>query len=252
MGIKKHLPNAITCMNLMCGVLSIHFAYTGSLKWSGLLIFAAAVFDFADGFVARMLHVKSELGKQLDSLSDVVSFGVAPGVIMFQLLMLGNTAWETGLTVWIGLVALLLPLCAALRLAKFNIDTRQTESFIGLPTPAMGLLVASLGVLIFRDLESPLCPFNDYVVFFVLHPAVLIATTLVFSLLMVSNLRLFAMKFTSYGWKPNKLRYGFILLSFLLLLLFFFTAIPLIIVLYVVLSLLASLSKRKIKTHDEV
>ncbi len=252
MGIRKHIPNTITSLNLLCGVLSVHLAYTGSLKWAGLLIFAAAIFDFADGFAARLLHVKSELGKQLDSLADVVSFGVAPGVIMFQLLMLGNTAWETGLSIWIGLVALLLPLCAALRLAKFNIDTRQTDSFIGLPTPAMGLVVASLGILIFRNFESPFFPFNDYVVFFVLHPAVLLFTSVLFAFLMVSPLPLFAMKFTNFRWRDNKLRYVFILLSFLLLLLFFFVAVPLIILLYILISVVVNFSNRKINSHDEV
>jgi CDP-diacylglycerol--serine O-phosphatidyltransferase len=252
MGLKKHIPNAVTCMNLVCGCASIHFAYQGHLDWSGLALFAAALFDFADGFVARLLHVKSELGKQLDSLSDVVSFGVAPGVIMFQLILLGNASWALGMPQWIAMIALLLPIMAALRLANFNIDTRQSDSFIGLPTPAMGLVVATLPILVFRNLESPLFPFNDYVVFFVLHPAVLISVTIVFAFLMVSPLPLFAMKFASWGWKQNKLRYIFLIVSFLLLLLFFFTAIPFVILIYILLSIFVLIFKKKNHAHDQV
>lgn len=252
MSIKKHIPNAVTMMNLVCGCISIHFAYRGQLDWSGLALFAAAIFDFADGFVARMLHVKSEMGKQLDSLSDVVSFGVAPGIIMFQLILLGNVTWKMNLPEWLPLIALMLPVCSALRLAKFNIDTRQTDSFIGLPTPAMGLVIATLPILVFRNMESPLFPFNEYVLYFVLHPAVLISTTVIFALLMVSPLPLFAMKFTTWGWKENKLRYIFMIVSFLLLLLFFFTAIPFVVLIYIVLSIFVMIFKKKTQAHDQV
>lgn len=238
MTFKKNIPNFVTCLNLVCGCISIHFAYTGHLEWSGFAIFAAAIFDFTDGFLARLLHVKSEIGKQLDSLSDVVSFGVAPGVIMFHLIGMGNKLWEYELPDYLALIALLIPVFSALRLAKFNIDTRQTDSFIGLPTPAVGLVIASLAILIYRNFESPFFPFNDYVVYFILHPAVLIGITLFCAFLMVSKLPLFAMKFTSWGWKQNKLRYIFIISSFLLLLLFFFIAIPIIIVIYILISVI--------------
>jgi len=252
MGLKNNIPNAVTSLNLVCGCISIHFAYQGQLEWSGLAIFVAAIFDFADGFVARLLHVKSEMGKQLDSLADVVSFGVAPGIIMFHLLQTGDKAWGTALPAWVPAIAIVLPVFSAWRLAKFNIDTRQSDSFIGLPTPAMGLVIAALPILIYRNLESPLFPFNDYVVYFVLHPAVLISTTLVFAWLMVSPLPLFAMKFSSWGWQQNKLRYIFLIVSFLLLLLFFFTAIPIIIIFYILLSITVMLFKKKNSSHDEV
>ena len=243
--IKKAIPNFLTCLNLVCGVISIHLAYKGQLEWAGLSLFAAAVFDFFDGFVARLLHVKSELGKQLDSLSDVVSFGVAPGVMMFQMMILSNQVWKLEVPNWIFTVALIIPVFAALRLAKFNIDTRQSDSFIGLPTPAVGLLIASFGILVYRNFESPLFPFNDYVLHFILHPATLLSTTLVFSVLMVSRLPLFAMKFKNASWKENKLRYIFMIVSILLLLLFFFTAVPIIILLYLLISIIAALSKPK-------
>jgi CDP-diacylglycerol---serine O-phosphatidyltransferase len=249
MGIKKHIPNSITCMNLVCGCVAIHFAYRGMLTFSGFAIFAAAIFDFLDGLVARLLHVKSEMGKQLDSLSDVVSFGVAPFVIMTQLFIMGFKAWHFNMPEYLPVIALIIPVCAALRLAKFNIDTRQRDSFIGLPTPAVGIVIATLPILITRQFESALCPFNSYVLFFVLHPAVLIISTLVFSFLMVSGLPLFGMKFNNWGWKQNKLKYIFIIVAVLLILLFSFVAIPIVVILYIVLSFILFLaSKKKLKT----
>jgi CDP-diacylglycerol---serine O-phosphatidyltransferase len=249
MGIKKYIPNSITCLNLVCGCIAIHFAYRGMLSYSGFAIFAAAIFDFSDGMVARLLHVKSELGKQLDSLSDVVSFGVAPFVIMSQLMIAGFKAWHFYMPEYLPVITLIIPVCAALRLAKFNIDKRQSDSFIGLPTPAVGLVIATLPILITRHYESPLCFFNSYVLFFVLHPAVLIISTLVFSFLMVSGLPLFGMKFNNWGWKQNKLRYIFIIVAVLLILLFYFVAIPIIVILYIVISFILYLaSKKKLKT----
>jgi CDP-diacylglycerol--serine O-phosphatidyltransferase len=245
MGIKKHIPNAVTCLNLISGCASVYFAFTGKLEYSGLAIFAAALFDFLDGMTARLLHVKSELGKQLDSLCDVVSFGVAPGAIMYHLILLGNEAWKTNLPEWVAAIALILPVFSALRLAKFNIDTRQTDSFIGLPTPAMGLVIASFAVLIFRHFESPIFPFNDYVMFFVLHPATLLTFTITFAFLMVSPLPLFALKFNTWGWKENQLRFIFLISSVIVLLLFFFVAIPFLVLCYILISMILHWTKGK-------
>ncbi len=245
MSIRKSIPNSLTALNLVCGCLSLHFTSHGMLDWAGMAIMAAAVFDFTDGFAARLLKVKSELGKQLDSLADVVSFGVAPGAIMFNMMLMGNKAWNAGIPLWVFALALMLPVCAALRLAKFNIDERQHDSFIGLPSPAAGLAVASLGILIFRNFESPLFPFNDYVLFFVLHPVTLFTVCVSLSLLMLSPLPLFAMKFKSAAFRPNAVRYIFMIASFLLLLLFFFTAVPIIILAYIATSLIIHLINRK-------
>jgi CDP-diacylglycerol---serine O-phosphatidyltransferase len=260
MKLKKHLPNAVTCMNLLCGCIAILCSFPGILQvifgnhdnfffhrplvMSGFAIFAAAIFDFADGFVARALHVKSEIGKQLDSLADVVSFGVAPGIIMFHLVLMGEELWKYGIPNYVALIALILPVFSALRLAKFNIDTRQEESFIGLPTPAMGLLIASLPLLASRQFESPLFPFNSYILHFVLNPWLLIASTLLFSYLMVSKLPMFAMKFRNWKWNENKVRYLFIIVSVLLILLFFFTSIPIVILLYIVISFIRFLTNK--------
>ena len=149
MNIKKHIPNAITSLNLVSGCIAIILTFNFDLKYAAYFILLAAVFDFFDGMAARWLHVKSAIGKELDSLADIVSFGVAPGLIVFQLCAVSNDivlfAGEINL---VPFIALLIPVFSALRLAKFNLDTRQTESFIGLPVPANALMIASLPLIL--------------------------------------------------------------------------------------------------------
>ncbi len=214
------------------------------------LILVAAVFDFADGFVARLLHVKSEIGKQLDSLADVVSFGVAPGVAMFQLLTLSLKVWDFNLPSYTPFIAFIIPVFSALRLAKFNIDERQTDHFIGLPTPANALVIFSFLPMASRQLESPLFPWGDIMYHLVTHPAVLIAATLSLSYLLVANLPLFAMKFKSFRWNENKIRYIFIIIALMLILLFYFVSIPFIIILYITFSLIENSSNNKHQDHE--
>ncbi len=248
--IRKNIANYITCLNLLCGCIAIYFLFRGDFMTGVYLVLAAAVFDFADGFVARLLHVKSEIGKQLDSLSDVVSFGVVPGVAMFQLLTLSLKVWHFDLPVYTPFLAFIIPVFSAWRLAKFNIDERQTDHFIGLPTPANALVIISILPLVSRKLESPLFPWNDYLFFFVTNPFVLIAATITLSYLLVSNLQLFAMKFRSFGWSENRMRYIFIIISVVLISLFYFVAIPFVIILYIVLSLTDQIHKNKLKKHE--
>lgn len=238
MKFRRNIPNLITCLNLFCGVLAVYFLYSGALLYAVLMTGMAAFFDFADGFVARLLHVKSDMGKQLDSLADVVSFGLVPGVAVFVLLGMSLKAWDYGLPGFTPFLGFVIPLFAAWRLAKFNIDPRQTQDFIGLPTPATGLLVMSLLPQISHFGLSPIFPFNDYLFFFIVHPAVLIVLTVTLCWLMVSEIRLFSLKFVAGGWKSNRLRWVFICVSLALGALFWFTAVPVIIFLYVIISLL--------------
>ena len=144
MKITKHIPNAITCCNLISGCVSILFINHNRLLWAAAMIFVAAVFDFLDGFAARLLNAKSSIGGELDSLSDVVSFGVAPSFIVAWLLSKTGVCWWVYNFNVFSVLAFILAAFAAVRLAKFNLDTRQTESFIGLPVPAVGLFIASL------------------------------------------------------------------------------------------------------------
>ena len=239
--MKKHIPNFITCLNLVCGCLAITSIFHKALDMAAYLIAIAAVLDFLDGAVARLLHVKSEIGKQLDSLADMVTFGVAPGFIMYQLLTTSiyekyGMLQPSDATWYIAYVSLLIPVFSAVRLAKFNVDTRQSESFIGVPTPANTILIASFPLILIFQPESFLAPWLH-------HTNVLIAITIVASLLMVAEIPLFSLKFKSLAWADNKIRFVFLAVSLLLLLTLKFVALPMIIILYVVLSLLNNTTK---------
>lgn len=219
MMIKKHIPNFLTSCNLLCGCFGIYFVFSGDLLLATYLIWTALIFDFLDGFAARMLKVSSPIGKELDSLADMVTFGVLPAFIIFALLSEKQNIYE-----YLPFVAFVVPVFSALRLANFNIDERQSEEFIGLPTPANALFLSSL---IF--LEGTLMEW-------ILAPWPLVVTVIIFSLLLVAPLPLFSLKFKSFRYSENKLRINFLLLSLLSLLFFKTAGIPLIIVIYLTLS----------------
>lgn len=225
---KSHVANAFTLANLLCGCFSIYFAGVGQLQLSAYFVFIAAGFDFVDGFVARLLKVQSELGKQLDSLADVVSFGVTPSFIIFYLLKNSFHHCNYYVEKLLPFSAFIIAAAAALRLAKFNVDERQTDSFIGLPTPANALFLASF-VLI---------PETTHVLLnnLLLSPVFLLFIVLIMSNLMTGEIPLFSLKFKSFKWSENKMRFTFVLFSLLLTLWLWFTAVPVIVVIYVLLS----------------
>lgn len=199
------------------------------------MVTVAAVLDFMDGMVARVLNTYSEIGKQLDSLADMVSFGVVPGAMVFMMLTAsGATALGIPESI-LPFFGFLITVFSALRLAKFNIDTRQTSSFIGLPTPACTILIASLPLILEN---GSLTHYNV-----ILNPYVLLALTFLLSYLLVAELPLFALKFKSLGWQNNSVRFIFIGLSIILLALVKFVAVPLIIVLYILLSIIKNTSQ---------
>ncbi|TGE07531.1 CDP-diacylglycerol--serine O-phosphatidyltransferase [Hymenobacter fodinae] len=227
--MKKHLPNAITCLNLFSGCLALTqiFSSDGNLVYASYFVVLAAVFDFFDGLLARALHVSSPIGKDLDSLADVVSFGVVPGAMLYKLLQGGLD--QTDVPAYLAYAGFIVTIFSALRLAKFNNDTRQSDSFIGLPTPACTLVVASLPLILHHDsfgLTST-----------ILNPWLLLALAVVLSGLLVAELPLFALKFKNLRWQDNSVRFIFLLLSLCLLIGLGVAAIPLIILLYVLLSL---------------
>ena len=223
--IRKNIPNAITCLNLLCGCMAIVFAYNHHLDYAAWLIGIAAIFDFLDGMAARLLNVHSEIGKQLDSLADMVTFGVAPGAILFMMIQSTLTLTNAYL-VW---VTLLIPVFSAIRLAKFNIDTRQSDSFIGMPTPANAMLIGSLPLIIKYHPDFSIVIYNTNS---------LILLTVLMSLLLVAELPLFALKFKNFTFTDNKLRYVFLGSSVVLLILFHFIAIPIIVFLHIILSVI--------------
>lgn len=216
----RHIPNILTLANLLCGCIGIVEVFKGNPAAASYLIILAAVFDFLDGFVAKLLHATSAIGKDLDSLADVVTFGVLPAVILFHLLkgdFPENEFWAYG--------AFIVALLSALRLARFNNDDRQTDHFIGVPTPANALLIASFPHLT-----------GDAASWVLGNPWLLLGLSLVLGGLLVAQLPLLALKFQGFQWKGNEQRYTLIGTSLVLLLLSKWNAVPIIMLIYLALS----------------
>lgn len=234
MSIIRHIPNGITSLNLFSGCAAIVAAFNGQFQLAAGLIVLAAIFDFFDGLAARALKAYSDIGKELDSLADMVSFGVAPSVIFFKLIQVG-LGFETGfVATYLPYIAFIIAVFSALRLAKFNIDTRQTTSFIGLPTPANAMFLISFGLYF----ESSL-PYKEIVT----NPWVLIAVAAIFSWLLVAEIPMFAMKIKSLKLKGNEVRYIFLALSLALIILLQEMALLGIIPLYILISILTQKKK---------
>lgn len=225
--MKKHIPNTITCCNLISGCIATYFAFQGDYPAALVAIIVGAVFDFFDGMTARLLHVSSPIGKELDSLADCITFGFAPSAIVFSFL------GSFHLHLWfVPFLAFVMAAFSALRLAKFNLDERQAMGFIGLPTPANALFWGSL--IMSLDWQTLFEPYQlpGYWVYIVL------ALVLVSSYLLVSEIPMFALKFKHWGWKGNEVKYLFLLTSLLLIVVLGIKGIAAVIAWYVLLSLL--------------
>ncbi len=299
--IAKQIPNLLTLSNLLCGCLAIKFAFEWDLIMAAYLVGLASIFDFLDGFAARLLKVSGEMGKQLDSLADLVSFGVVPGVVMFQMMRIvsleipyefpGNTTIielahhssknisMSNYTHPLSYLAFLICLFSAYRLAKFNIDTRQSDKFIGLPTPANAIFICSIGWIFSQYIGFDLKEINNLqqlyqpgswglnrIDLFTLYEyprfhstteytshflynlidrnnlyLILICITCIFSYLLIAEIPLFALKFKNFGWSDNKIRYIFLTISLAMLIIFHLLAIPFIVILYILLSIVNNL-----------
>jgi CDP-diacylglycerol--serine O-phosphatidyltransferase len=233
--LKRHLPNAVTCLNLLCGCLALTFIFRGELVIGAYLVGVAAVADFFDGLLARALRVSSPIGKDLDSLADMVSFGIVPGAIMYQLLSqaIAPRPEESDFvlpSLWLlaPFLGFVITIFSALRLAKFNNDTRQTTSFIGLPTPACTLVVASLPLILANDQFG--------VNGIILQPWLLLGLSILLAGLLVAELPLFALKFKNLKWLGNRRRFIFVALALVLVITLRAAGIPLAVLLYVLLS----------------
>jgi CDP-diacylglycerol---serine O-phosphatidyltransferase len=222
MKVKYFVPNIITSGNLLCGVLAIIYAGRGDLSIAAMFIGIAAILDFLDGFAARLLKATSEFGKQMDSLADVITFGVAPAVLFHYLCELSGDHWY-------NFIALFIAVFAAIRLAIFNIDDAQKNEFRGVPTPAIAILIASFPYIYEYDILNISWIFGK-VWFIMVFP-------LLVSYLMVARFSLFSLKIKNFKWRDNKLVFGFILLAIALIAIFQFTAVPIIIATYILLSL---------------
>jgi CDP-diacylglycerol---serine O-phosphatidyltransferase len=233
----KHLPNAVTLLNLFLGSVAIVLAINGKPHYSAIIIAFCSVLDFADGMLARLLNARSELGQQLDSLADLVSFGLAPSAIMYYYMHgAAQTINSPGLQIVLPFAAFLIATFAGLRLAIFNIDTRQTNSFIGLPTPANAAFFAAFPfVLAFAGRQGFIFHWVDVITNSL--PAMLFLV-LLFSWLMVSPIHTFSLKIKNFRWAENRIRYIFLGLIIASLLIFGLQAAVLIVIFYLILSLL--------------
>jgi CDP-diacylglycerol--serine O-phosphatidyltransferase len=232
MTIKRHIPNIITLINLFCGCIALVFAMKENFEMAFYFVCLGIFFDFFDGFFARLFHVSSPLGLQLDSLADMVTSGVVPGFVMFK--MLSNSVSSNPSVAFIPYLGFIIALGSCYRLANFNIDTRQTDSFIGLPTPANALFILSLP-LILKNTDS-------FVVLELLtNHFVLLVITLLSAYILNAEIPLFALKIKKFNFKDNVLQIVFLLISVVLLGLFQFSGVALVIVFYVLLSVVLNL-----------
>lgn len=228
--MKKHIPNTITCCNLICGCIATGFALKGDFSMAMTFIVMGAVFDFFDGFMARLLHVSSAIGKELDSLADCITFGFAPAAIVSALLRLAPLPVANEIFAMVfPYVAFVIAAFSAIRLAKFNLDERQSTTFYGLPTPANALFWSALALGTHEWVSE-----TSWSVYLLLLG---IACS---SWILVADIPMFALKFKDYSFAHNKLRYGFIIASAALLLFAGWTGFSVVILLYILTSLVAN------------
>lgn len=233
--MKKHIPNSITCCNLISGCIATGFAFAGNIKVALLLIIIGAVFDFFDGMLARLLNVSSPIGKELDSLADVITFGLAPSTIIFsQLHVMSYPTFLEPLRDYLPYAAFIMAAFSALRLAKFNLDERQALGFIGLPTPANALFWGSFLVGVGEKLET-----RPWALYFIL------AGVLISSWLLVSEIPMFALKFKHWSFKGNEVKYLFLITCCPLVVIFGISSFAIIIAWYVILSAIVKQSPTK-------
>lgn len=239
----KQVPNAITALNILCGCLAVLFAVSGDLIFASLFVLLGIFFDFFDGFAARLLNAQSEIGLQLDSLADVITSGVVPGIMVFQLLNLSlfgqmrnmtdifyRNGWNLSFNDYVPFLGLFIIIASAYRLAKFNVDTRQTSSFIGLPTPSNAIFILSLPLILYYQ-------YSELAESIILNRWFLIILIPVSCYMLNAEIPLFALKFKTWDFKSNVVRYVFLLITFILLIALQFVAIPLVIIIYVLLSI---------------
>ena len=268
-----NIPNLFTAANLMCGILSIILTLAGRIDLAPFAIFLGGLFDFFDGFLARKLKISGELGKQLDSLADMITFGLAPGLLMMVVIIVSiyiDVPYEaTSFTShvhfeiqnwvnavfydvpnqmdasikWLPFFALIIPFFSMFRLAKFNIDVRQTDSFIGVPTPLNTIFFTFFPLIMWLNFD--VWRYDEGIYGYLFNSYFLVGLCLFMSILLVSELKLFSLKFKHFEWKGNEIRFSFLLISMILIPLLLVWSIPLIVFLYLILSLVDNLLFKK-------
>ncbi len=276
-----NLANLLTGMNMLCGFISIILALAGRIDIAPLFIFAGAILDFFDGFAARKLGVSAPLGKQLDSLADVITFGVAPGVLTLVMIVLGIdysslipveetartyqndltyyvyfqiSAWVQALLYgvpnnfdasikYLPFAAMIIPFLSMFRLAKFNVDERQSDRFFGVPTPLNTIFFTFFPLYFSMNINN--WAHQGKIIYFIFDCYTIVGIAIFMSLLMILDVPLLALKFKNFTWKDNKFRFLLVGKSLIIILLFKLWAIPIIVILYLILSLIENYSTKK-------
>lgn len=238
MNIFKHLPNTITCLNLLSGSIAIFYIFQNNLLMASYLVGAGLIFDYLDGMTARLTKSYSDIGAQLDSLADLVTFGLVPAFIGFAYI---QNIHPNGFLKFTPFVMIAF---SAIRLAKFNIDTRQSENFIGVPTPANALFWASIPLLS----NSSCMSISNHIFTFLTQPYVIIVFSVILSYFLIAEIPMFSFKFKNMSWKDNSMRFTFLIFAVLLLAVIQLPALPIIIISYIITSIvLFVLGKTKIE-----
>lgn len=238
MNIKKHIPNFITLLNLLCGCIALIFAFHRQFEMAFGFVALGIFLDFFDGFFARLFKVSSPLGLQLDSLADMVTSGAVPGLVMYQLMIDNATTVETNYMQLFPYLGFIITLGSCYRLANFNIDTRQTDSFIGLPTPANALFILSLPLILIKTDSL-------FLIEILTDRWVLLFITLCSAYILNAEIPLFSLKIKNFSFAKYKLQISFLTLAVLLLVFFQFLGIPLVIITYVLLSVITNKLQKK-------
>ncbi len=243
--MKKHIPNFITLLNLSAGLIACIYAFDDNIQMAFLWVCLGIFFDYWDGFLARALNVKSEIGLQFDSLADMVTSGVVPGLVIYKQLAniqenqeLYNLTPETYYMAVVPYIGFIITLGAAYRLAKFNVDTRQTDSFIGLPTPGNALFILSLPMIVSTT-------HSEFIISLLSNPYVLVVISLLSAYIMNAEIPLFSLKVNPKNLSKYTLQITFIILSAILLLVLKYLAVPVIIVVYILLSVIKNKTASK-------
>ena len=265
--LYRNIPNFFTLMNLLSGAIAIVLAFEGrnNLVLAAYFIYIAGVFDFFDGFAARTLKVTSSFGKELDSLADLVSFGLAPSMILYQLLKQSQQIKQfsfslPSIEILIVFSAFLIAIFSAIRLAKFNIDDNQTETFMGLATPACAMLIASIplisefnpnDLILFPNLSKNTFFFFSVLALgvYIIRPIMLLPLIAILSILLVAKIPMFSLKFKNYKFEDNKLKYIFIIFSIISFISLQILAVPIIFLLYISFSIFNNIFNKNIKTE---
>ncbi|WP_281238894.1 CDP-alcohol phosphatidyltransferase family protein [Flavobacterium praedii] len=240
MNIKKHIPNTITLLNLFCGCIAVVFVSKNQFEMAFFFVSLGIFFDFFDGFFARLFKVTGELGLQLDSLADMVTSGVVPGFVMFKMMQSSSVAMSEGYLQFFPYLGFIITLGSCYRLAKFNIDTRQTDSFIGLPTPANALFILSLPLVLQYYSNDSLAVLEIFT-----EKWVLLVITLFSAYVLNAEIPLFSLKIKKFNFKDNALQIIFLAISVLLLFFLQYFGVALVIIFYVLLSVINNMLKKK-------